>query len=137
VFDEPLPAAVAEHAKVLATAGIFEMLRNFPTDGQFDVTVDGHVDDHWAALDRKRFIDLAEIVGPIDSETLGANADGQFFEIRLSNFRIVGREAFGTSSCRSCPTALSLNTKTVSGRLWLTAVWKSATFMMNEASAVT
>jgi hypothetical protein len=75
-------------------AGILEMLRNFPTDGQFDITVDVHVDDHWAVLDGKRFIDLTEIVGPIDSEALGPKTDGQFFEIRLSNFRIFGRETF-------------------------------------------
>jgi hypothetical protein len=34
------------------------------------------------------FADLAEIVGPIDSETLGAEADRQFFEIRLNNFGV-------------------------------------------------
>jgi hypothetical protein len=65
-------------ANPYSLAGIFEMLCNFPTDGQFDITVDLHVDNHWAVLDRKRFIDLTEIVGPIDSEALGAKADGQF-----------------------------------------------------------
>jgi hypothetical protein len=69
------------------------MLRNFPTDEEV-LTVDMHVDDHRAVLDRKRFVDLAEIVGPIDSEALGPNTGGQFPEIRVSNFRIFGRETF-------------------------------------------
>ena len=36
---------------------------------------------------------LAEIVGPIDSETLGAKADGQFFEIGRCDFRVFRRQA--------------------------------------------
>jgi hypothetical protein len=51
-----------------------------------------HIDDHRVIFHRKRFIDLAEIVGPIDSETLGAKADGQFFKIRLSEFRVFGHK---------------------------------------------
>jgi hypothetical protein len=56
-------------------AGVFQMLRNLPADGQFNVAVDAHVDDHRAVLNCKSFVDLAEIVGPIDPETLGAEAD--------------------------------------------------------------
>ena len=47
----------------------------------------------WAVLDRERFIDLTEIFGPIDSEPLGAEADGQFLEIGLGDFGIFRREA--------------------------------------------
>ena len=46
------------------------------------------LDDHRAVFDSKSLVDLVEIVGPIDSETLGAKSDGQFFEIGLSNFGI-------------------------------------------------
>src|SRR5580700_559662 len=69
------------------------MLRNLPAYWQFDITVDTHVDDHRAVFDRKSLVDLAEIVGPINSKALGAKADGQFFEIRLGNFGIFRREA--------------------------------------------
>jgi hypothetical protein len=74
-------------------ASIFESLRNLPANGQFDITVDTNVDDDRAVLDRKSFINLAEIVGPIDSETLGAKADGQFFEIGRCDFPVFRRQA--------------------------------------------
>ena len=44
---------------------IFESLRNLPAHGQFNVAVDAYVDDDGPVLDCKRFVDLAEIVGPI------------------------------------------------------------------------
>ena len=47
-------------------AGIFESLRNLPAYGQLDVAVDADVNDHWAIFNRESFVDLAEIVGPID-----------------------------------------------------------------------
>lgn len=53
---------------------VLQMLRDLPAHGQFNVAVDAHIDDHWTVFDRKRLIDLAEIVGPIDPETLGAQA---------------------------------------------------------------
>jgi hypothetical protein len=59
----------------LLLAGIFEMLRYLPTDGQLDVTVDAHIDDHWAVFDRESLVDLAQIVGPIDSEAFSAEAN--------------------------------------------------------------
>lgn len=37
---------------------------------------DTEIDDHLAVFDRKRLIDLTEIVRPIHSEALGAEADG-------------------------------------------------------------
>jgi hypothetical protein len=52
------------------------MLRNFPAHRQFDISVDAHVDDDRAVFDSESFIDLTEIVGPIDSEPLGAEANG-------------------------------------------------------------
>ena len=73
--------------------GHFESLCNRPAAGQFDITVDAHIDDHRAVFDCKSFVDLAEIVGAVDSKALGAKADRQFFEIRLSDFRIFCREA--------------------------------------------
>src|SRR5260221_5959933 len=73
-------------------AGHFKMLRDLPANGQFNVSIDAHVDNYWAVFDRKSLIYLAEIVGPINSKALGAKADGQFFEIRLSNFSIFGRQ---------------------------------------------
>lgn len=68
------------------------MLRNLPADWQFDIAVNTNVDDHRPVFDRKRLIDLAEIIGAVHSETLGAEADGQFLEIGLSDFRIFGRK---------------------------------------------
>ena len=47
-------------------ASIFESLRNLPANGQLDVAVDADVNDHWTIIDRESFVDLAEIVGPID-----------------------------------------------------------------------
>ena len=72
--------------------GHFESLCNRPAAGQFDITIDAHIDDHRTVFDRKRFIDLAEIVRPVDSETLGAKSDSQFFEIWLGNFSVLRRE---------------------------------------------
>ena len=73
-------------------SGVFEGLCNLPTDWQFDIAVNAHVDDYRTLFDGKRFVDLAEIVGPVDSKAFGAEADGQFFEIRLCDFRIFRRE---------------------------------------------
>ena len=73
-------------------AGHFQMLCNLPAHGQFNVAIDAYVDNDRAIFDGERFIDLAEIVGPVDSEALGAKADGQFFEIGLSDFRVFRRE---------------------------------------------
>jgi hypothetical protein len=92
------------------------MLRNLPAHGQFHVAIDAHIDDDRAVFDGESLIYLAEIVGPIDSETLGAKADRQFFEIRLSDFGVFGREPLVNQIVPLLP-ALSLSTKTVSGRL--------------------
>jgi hypothetical protein len=55
---------VTEKVRRLALfSRVFESLRNLPADGQFDITVDAHVDNHWAVLDRESLVDFAEI-GP-------------------------------------------------------------------------
>ena len=74
-------------------ASIFESLRNLPANGQLDVAVDADVNNHWTIFNRESFVDLAEIVGPIDSEALGAKTDGQFFEIGRCDFRVFRRQA--------------------------------------------
>jgi hypothetical protein len=74
-------------------AGHFESLRNLPANGQLDVAVDADVNNHWTIFNRESFVDLAEIVGPIDSEALGAKTDGQFFEIGRCDFRVFRRQA--------------------------------------------
>jgi hypothetical protein len=78
--------------------GIFESLGNLPANRQLNVAVDAYVDDHRAVFDRKRFVDLAEIVGLIDSEALGPHAAEAFAngENRIQCIsRQIGRGAFG------------------------------------------
>src|ERR1700722_1605277 len=65
-----LPACLLASRFLLA--GIFESLRNLPANGQLDVAVDADINNHWTIFNRESFVDLAEIVGPIDSEALGA-----------------------------------------------------------------
>ena len=72
--------------------GHLKMLRNLPANRQFNVSVDAHIDNHRAVFDGKSLVNLAEIVGPIDSESLGAKANGEFFEIRLGDFGIFRRQ---------------------------------------------
>jgi hypothetical protein len=73
-------------------AGHFKMLSDLPANGQFDVSVDANVDNNWAVFNRNGLIYLAEIVGPVNAKALGPEADGQFFEIWLKNFRVFWRE---------------------------------------------
>jgi hypothetical protein len=57
--------AGCRHAHLLT--GVFEVLSDLPADGQFDVSVDTHVDDHGSVFDCKSLVDLAEVVGAIDA----------------------------------------------------------------------
>ena len=73
--------------------GIFQMLGYLPANRQFNISVDAHIDDHRAVFDGESLVDLAEVIGPIDSEALGAKANSQFLEIRLGDFGIFRRQA--------------------------------------------
>jgi len=69
------------------------MLSDLPANGQFNVSIDPHVDNDWAVFNRNGLIYLAEIVGPVNAKALGPEADRQFFEIWLNDFRVFWREA--------------------------------------------
>jgi hypothetical protein len=58
------------------------MLRNLPTDGQFNVSIDADVDGR-AIFDDNRLIYLAQIVGPTNSKPFGAKADGWSYGWRM------------------------------------------------------
>ena len=74
-----------------ALGGHFKMLSDLPANGQFNVSIDPHVDNDWAVFNRNGLIYLAEIVGPVNAKALGPEADGQVFEIWLNNFRVFWR----------------------------------------------
>jgi hypothetical protein len=74
-------------------AGIFQMLGYLPANRQFKISVDAHIDDHRAVFDGESFVDLTEVIGPIDSEAPGAKTNSQFLEIRLGDFGIFRRKA--------------------------------------------
>lgn len=84
------------------------MLSDLPANGQFNVSIDPDVDNDWPIFNRNGLIYLAEIVGPVNAKALGPEADGQFFEIWLNDFRIfrevtpcvLGRAALAQQHCR-------------------------------------
>ena len=67
------------------------MLSDLPANGQFNVSIDPDVDNDWPIFNRNGLIYLAEIVGPVNAKALGPEADGQFFEIWLNDFRVFWR----------------------------------------------
>ena len=59
------------HSVVNVLAGHFKMLSDLPANGQFNVSIDPHVDNDWTIFNRNGLIYLAEIVGPVNAKALG------------------------------------------------------------------